>query len=789
MIEIEINGKKINITKKSMILEVANKFGIYIPHFCYHKKLTIAANCRMCLVEIEGINKLLPACATQVSSGMKIHTISDKIIKAQQNVMEFLLINHPLDCPICDKAGECKLQDFSVEYGKSISRYKEEKRLISPKNVGSLISMKEMNRCIYCSRCIRFGQEIAGLMELGVIGRGEYSEVTTFIGESINSELSGNMIDLCPVGALTSKPFRYKIRTWELLNYKSISPHDSLGSNLNIHVKKNKIMRVLPLENEELNECWISDKDRFSYEGLISSDRLIKPMIKRNNKWIETSWSSALEYIAKNLRNIITKYGTDSIAALTTSISTLEELILLQKIIRGLGSENIDFRLRQLDFSLDNTIIPWLGMSISELSQLNHVLIIGSFLRKDHPLFAARLRYAAKNGACINLLHATDDDLLIPITNKIIIAPSKWLETLNQIIVSIAIKKSIDIPNHLIEIKVSKISELIADDLLSNGLKSVLLGNTLSQHPNSSQLHIAAQWIATQTNSKFGYFLEGANTVGGYIANAFPNKYGINAHQLLCSPRKSYLLLNSELQLDCANPQTALNSLKQAELVIIMSPYKHNLDYAHVLLPIAPFTENSGTFINAEGRIQNFSNVIKPLGQTRPAWEVLKILGNLLKLSNFDYSSSKEIYKDFIKNINNVKNRLNNIVPNEIINTLINKYNYTLSKNYTSSTLLNNLERVSDIPIYFTDSIVRRALSLQKTNDANMPLAWLSKMISKKLKIIKNDRVKIKQDQYSIELNVAIDNKLPDNVIRISAGHNSTIALNKMFGKITLEKI
>jgi len=377
MVEIEIDGKKVEVQEGSMVMDAANKLGTYIPHFCYHKKLSIAANCRMCLVEVEKAPKPLPACATPVTSGMIVRTNSDKAVKAQKGVMEFLLINHPLDCPICDQGGECQLQDLAVGYGASASRYQEEKRVVFHKNAGPLISMEEMTRCIHCTRCVRFGQEIAGVMELGMLNRGEHAEITAFVGKTINSELSGNMIDLCPVGALTSKPFRYSARTWELSRRKSVSPHDGLGANLIVQVKNNKVMRVLPLENESINECWLSDKDRFSYEGLNSEDRLTKPMIKQGDEWQETDWQTALEYVAHGLQNIKHEHGADAIAALATPHSTLEELSLLQKLVRGIGSDNIDFRLRQSDFSLDGKVTPWLGMSITEFAQLKQIFVVG----------------------------------------------------------------------------------------------------------------------------------------------------------------------------------------------------------------------------------------------------------------------------------------------------------------------------------------------------------------------------------------------------------------------------
>ncbi len=440
MIEVEIDGRKVEVPEGSMLMEAANRLGIYVPHFCYHKKLTIAANCRMCLVEVEKAPKPLPACATPVAKGMIARTQSAYARQAQNSVMEFLLINHPLDCPICDQGGECQLQDLAVGYGGSASRYTEPKRVVFHKSMGPLISAEEMTRCIHCTRCVRFGQEVAGVMELGMAGRGEHAEILSFVGSSVDSELSGNMIDLCPVGALTSKPFRYEARSWELSRRKSISPHDSLGSNLIVQVKNNEVMRVLPLENEEVNECWLSDRDRFSYEGLNAPDRLLRPMLKQGGQWSEVDWTVALEYVAASLAAVKAEHGGAAIGALASPGSTLEELHLLTKLTRGLGSDNIDFRLRQSDFSGDGDGggVPWLGMKVADINKLNSVLVIGSFLRKDQPLLSARLRAATKRGCKVNVLHAVDADLLMPVANKIIVRPSEWTQALCEIAVAIA---------------------------------------------------------------------------------------------------------------------------------------------------------------------------------------------------------------------------------------------------------------------------------------------------------------------------------------------------------------
>jgi NADH-quinone oxidoreductase subunit G len=777
MVEIEIDGKKVEVQEGSMVMDAANKLGTYIPHFCYHKKLSIAANCRMCLVEVEKAPKPLPACATPVSQGMIVRSNSEKAVKAQKGVMEFLLINHPLDCPICDQGGECQLQDLAVGYGDSASRYEEEKRVVVPKDVGPLISMKEMTRCIHCTRCVRFGQEIAGVMEFGMLGRGEHAEITSFVGKTVDSELSGNMIDLCPVGALTSKPFRYSARTWELSRRKSVSPHDSLGANLIVQVKAGKVMRVLPLENDAVNECWISDKERFSYDALNSDERLTSPMIKQDGKWQETDWQTALEYVAHGLRNIKHEHGADSIAALAAPYSTLEEMSLLQKLVRGIGSDNVDFRLRQSDFSLDASVTPWLGMSIAEFGALKRAFVIGSFLRKDHPLLAARLRLAVKAGASVSVLHATDDDLLMPIANKMIKAPSDWLAALSEVVAAVAQAKSIAAPTGFDNIEASAEAKQIAASLLSGEPKAVLLGNAVLQHPQAAKLHAAAQWIAQNTDAKFGFLTEAANTVGGYLANALPGANGANAAQVFAQPRKAYVLLNTEPELDSANPQAARAALSQADMVVVMSAFKHGNDYADVLLPIAPFSETSGTYVNAEGRAQSFNGTVKPLGDTRPAWKVLRVLGNLLELKGFDYETSEAIRNEILGSGNpaeaNLSPRLNNIAKAAL---------------QAAQASASQLERIADVSIYATDSIVRRSAPLQATNDGAAPKAWLSTDLAKKIGVAAGEQVKVKQGEGSAVLVAAVDAALPANVVRVAAGHQSTSALGAMFGSISVEK-
>ncbi|NDH82565.1 MAG: NADH-quinone oxidoreductase subunit G, partial [Burkholderiaceae bacterium] len=504
MIEIHVDGKPVEVPQGSMVMHATNKLGTYVPHFCYHKKLSIAANCRMCLVEVEKAPKPLPACATPVMAGMKVFTHSAKAVEAQKSVMEFLLINHPLDCPICDQGGECQLQDLAVGYGKSSSRYKEEKRVVFHKNVGPLISMEEMSRCIHCTRCVRFGQEVAGVMELGMINRGEHSEITTFVGQTVDSELSGNMIDICPVGALTSKPFRYAARTWELVRKRSISPHDAVGANTTVQTKANHVMRVVALENEAINECWISDRDRFAYEGLNSPDRLTTPMVKQNGQWLETDWQSALDYVVHSLGDIQKQHGSQALAALAHPIASTEELYLLQKVMRGLGSQQIESRLRQTD-TRGSAALPWLGMPIAKLGELKRVLVIGSHLRKDLPLIAARVRTATKQGLKVYRLDAGGNDWLMPIAAHLKSKPSQWVDQLGQIAQAIAQAKSISSPSGLAVKSVSREAQMIADQLLSNTKlespepQAILLGSLAIAHPNASDLHVLAEFIATHT--------------------------------------------------------------------------------------------------------------------------------------------------------------------------------------------------------------------------------------------------------------------------------------------------
>ena len=696
MVEIELDGKKVEVKEGSMVMHAAEKAGVFIPHFCYHKKLSIAANCRMCLVDVEKAPKPMPACATPVTQGMVVRTKSDKAIKAQKSVMEFLLINHPLDCPICDQGGECQLQDLAVGYGGGSSRYQEEKRVVFHKDIGSLISMEEMSRCIHCTRCVRFGQEIAGVMELGMSHRGEHSEIETFLGESVDSELSGNMIDLCPVGALTSKPFRYSARTWELSRRKSVSPHDSTGANLVVQVKNNQVLRVVPLENEAVNECWIADRDRFSYEALSCTERLNRPMLKQDGQWREVDWQTALEHVAQGLHDIKARHGAQAIGALVSPHSTLEELHLMGKLMRSLGSDNIDHRLRHAEFEPFSGV-RWLGTSIASLSQLQRVLLVGTNLRKDHPLFAQRIRQAVRQGAHAHALTSADllqspDGWALKLSSAQIVPAAHWVQVLANLATAIAVEKGLASP---VSGESNPEAVLVAKSLLTGERKAVLLGNAAAHAANASDLLSLANWIATQTGASVGYLTEAANTVGAQWMGAHPQAGGLNAEQMLgAGALRAALLLNVEPE-DMASARAGAEELKKAELVITLSPFKTNLDFSNVLLPIAPFAETSGSFVNAEGRLQSFHAVVRPLSETRPAWKVMRVLGNLLQLDGFDFESSQEVLAEASTQPLNLSNATSTAI----------RLSAPVRKPVVAS-------------IYQLDGLVRRATSLQLTADA-----------------------------------------------------------------------
>ncbi|HRH82471.1 MAG TPA: NADH-quinone oxidoreductase subunit NuoG [Thiobacillaceae bacterium] len=777
---ITIDDRQIEVAPGDTVMDAAHRAGIYIPHFCYHKKLSIAASCRMCLVEVEKVPKPLPACATPATDGMVVRTHSDKAVTAQKGVMEFLLINHPLDCPICDQGGECMLQDIAVGYGGIASRYAEPKRVVKEKDLGPLVAT-DMTRCIHCSRCVRFGQEIAGIMELGMPGRGEHTEVMPFLESQVTSELSGNVIDLCPVGALTSKPFRYSARPWELSRRKSVSPHDGLGSNLAVHVKDGKVFRFLPLENEAVNECWLADRDRYSYQALNSEERVTRPMVRQGSDWVEVDWQKALAQAAGALKVIHDTHGGEAIGFLASPHQTLEELYLTRQLAGALGCENIDTRLDVADFSADGKLagIPWLGMPVADLDKLDRVLLVGSSVRKEQPLIAQRLRQAVKRGARLNVVHAADDDLLCRVANKLIAKPSAWVNALAQI--ANALRESGKdvgaVASDVSGVAVSDAARRVAESLVSGERKAVFLGGLASQHPNAAQLHSLAQAIAQATGAALGFLVSAANQVGAALAGCRPGANGRNAQRMLAEPRKAYVLLGVEPTLDHEPAAQAESALESAELVVLLTAFKVKaMDYAHVVLPIAPFTETAGAFVNMEGRLQAFNGVVPPQGEARPAWKVLRVLGNQLQLSDFDYDSAESVRKAALpEGEDGIAARLDNGI---------------CALPVTHLQAGDGVERLGETPIYQLDPLVRRAPALQATQvAADAAVCWANGALIQRLGLSVDRPVRVVQDSGESVLKLGRDDRLPEDVVRVAACHRLTTRLGERFGALRLEKM
>lgn len=775
MVELTIDGIKLEAPEGSMVIQAAHEAGVYVPHFCYHKKLSIAANCRMCLVDVEKAPKPLPACATPVTNGMVVHTRSEKAISAQKDVMEFLLINHPLDCPVCDQGGECQLQDLAVGYGGSTSRYEEEKRVVAAKSMGPLISTEAMQRCIHCTRCVRTGEEIAGIQEVGMLGRGEHAEITTFVGRAVESELSGNMIDVCPVGALLSKPFHFQARSWELGRRRTVSPHDSVGANIVAHTKMDKVLRVVPFENDEVNECWISDRDRFAYAGLYQ-DRLEHPMIRENDgTWREASWNAALQMIVHGVKAIQEKFGNDQIGSIGSAQSTTEELALLARLTRALGSENVDFRLRQTDARFDSALegTPWLGMPLAELNQLDRVVVIGSFLRKDHPLMAQRLRQAVKQGTQVSFIDsAADDPLFTHVAGRLTVAPSQLANAVAEVSVAVALAKNQTPISEFESVQPSDAAKTLADSLASGERVAVFLGNMAVSSDQASVIMANASVLAKTLGATLGFLTAGGNTVGGYLAGATPVNGGLTAEQMLAQSLRAYFVLNTEPGLDSDLGARAVETLKGSTLAVAMTPYKSAAqDWADVMLPIAPFTETSGTFVNAEGRAQSFKGVAAPVADTRPAWKVLRVLGNLFELDGFDEETSESVRDTVISS--GVVNRLSNEI--KATPALVAK--------------VDGIERIADVPIYRTDAMVRRSEPLQQTPASTLPTARMNADTFAQLQLVDGDQVRVKSAQGEISLTAQVDNTIAANSVRIAAAFAETAALGSAFGQLTVERV
>jgi len=714
-ITIEIDGKSLTATRGQMLIEVTDANNIYVPRFCYHKKLSVAANCRMCLVDVEKAPKPLPACATPVMEGMVVKTRSAMALEAQKSVMEFLLINHPLDCPICDQGGECELQDLAMGYGSDVSRYHESKRVVKDRNIGPLVQT-DLTRCIHCTRCVRFGEEIAGLRELGATGRGENMQIGTYVEKSMRSELSGNVIDLCPVGALTSKPFRFSARAWEMQQRSGIAPHDCIGSNVELHIHNNKVLRVVPAENEAINEVWLSDRDRFSYEGLYSEDRLLQPMVKSNGSWQTVEWDEALNAVVHGLNRVRQSHGNEQIGALVSPSSTCEEYYLLQKLIRGMGSGNIDHRLRQSDFSFQELEgpFPWLGQNISDLENNDAFLIIGANPRQEVPMINHRIRKASLKGSSIMVINPQAHEFNYDLASHIVCQPPAIAHNVLAVIKAAltVVGKSPDANESAIldSIEVNDQHRLMASALCNSDSGTLLLGEFVGAHPERSLIKSLAVRLADITGSNIGYLTEGANSAGAWLTGVVPHRdafgkspvnTGMNVREMIDSKLAACVLYNIEPEHDCIDDEAAVSALQSSEFVVAFSAYATDLleSVADVLLPIALFAENEGSYVNVEGRIQTFHQAVKPAAEIKPGWRVLRKMGNQFELPGFEYQVIGDIQAEILPAMESIS--ASNGETAQLPRTLTNA--------------VHSYEGIKSRHMYAIDPLVRRGQALGET--------------------------------------------------------------------------
>ena len=785
MANIEINGISLDVADGKMVIEAADEAGITIPRFCYHKKLSVAANCRMCLVEVEKAPKPLPACATPVTDGMKVFTQSPKALEAQQSVMEFLLVNHPLDCPICDQGGECDLQDIAMGFGNASSRYTERKRVVADKDIGPLIAT-EMTRCIHCTRCVRFGQEIAGIMELGATGRGEDTRIATYVARTVDSEMSGNVVDLCPVGALTSKPYRYHGRPWENSKSESIAAHDCIGSNVIVETRRNEVMRVLPKDNEVINEMWLSDRDRYSYLGLQSSDRLEQPMIKQGNKWKFVDWQTALNYAVEGLKTVIEKDGADKIGGLISPNATAEEMYLMQKLLRGVGINNIDHRLRQSDFSdqANAALYPSLNTSLADLENVDAALLIGSYIRKDQPIAAHRLRKANRQGASIMAINPLDYDFNFSLDTKVISAPSKMaadLASVAKALIDLGAKADnlAGLDKLISAVKVEDTHKAIAKSLSEAENAAVLLGTQASLQNNFSTLRALSFAVAKLAGCELSELTDGANSAGGWLSGAVPHRgtaasavtEGLNANQMIGETLNAYLLFNIEPEFDCASSSQAMQSMNDSDFVVSFTPFVTDAmkAYADVLLPISAFTETSGTFVNAQGTWQTFNASVMAEGETRPGWKVLRVLGNLFDIDGFDFVSIDEVLTELQSKTSVAQQK---------------EYQWQAPESISSTG--DGIERVGFLPIYSVDNLVRRSQALQATNDTAQASVIISSGLAKQQGIEQGGSATVTQNGHSVTLPVIVDDGVADNSALVAASISETNDLAENYGSLEI---
>lgn len=782
-VSIEIDGRTLEAREGAMLIEVADEAGIEIPRFCYHKKLSVAANCRMCLVEVEKAPKPLPACATPVMDGMKVFTRSKLALQAQKSVMEFLLINHPLDCPICDQGGECELQDVAMAYGKGVSRFVERKRVVADKNIGPLITT-EMTRCIHCTRCVRFGEEIGGMPELGATGRGEDMQIGTFIEQALRSEMSGNIIDLCPVGALTSKPFRFRARAWEMQQRDAIAPHDAIGSNVHVHVSGNRVMRVVPRENEALNEVWISDRDRFSYEGLYHEDRLLEPMVKRDGGWQVVDWETALARAVEGFASVRSRQGPGQIGGLFSASATLEELYLGQKLLRGVGCANIDHRLRETDIrdQAEAPSFPWLGLTIAAVERLDAVLLVGAYPRKEHPILNHRLRKATLAGADVMVLGQAAEGQNFRVAEQLEVGPLAMPDALAGIAAALAGQAGD--ASLAAGSSAAEVQKRIAQALRNAERAAVLVGPLVNSHPQASHLRALAAAVARSSGASYGSLSQGANAAGAWLAGVLPHRgpggksapaAGLAAAEMLAAKLSAYLTLGIEPELDCADGAQALSALGAAECVVSLTAYRTEamMEFADVLLPTAQFAETSGTYVNLEGTWQSMTSAVTPPGEARPAWKVLRVLGNLFELKGFDYQDSAEVLKECRERVANVTPSAppqSSLEPAEILDDA------------------GAIFRIGLVPMYATDPLVRRAHALQHTADADFRGVHINSGLARELGLRDGDSAAVQQNGTRVNFAVVVDDHVPDRCAGLAAGIVETAALGPSFGPMRIEK-
>jgi NADH-quinone oxidoreductase subunit G len=786
MATIEIDGKSFDVENGKMIIEVADDAGIHIPRFCYHKKLSVAANCRMCLVSVANSKKTLPACATPITDGMKVFTKSEEARRSQEAVMEFLLINHPLDCPICDQGGECELQDVSMGFGQDSSEYAEAKRVAHDDDLGALVAT-EMTRCIQCTRCVRFGDEIAGLQELGGMGRGEHMQIGTYIEHSLKSEVSANIIDLCPVGALTSKPYRFTARAWEMTQHAGVAPHDCLGSNIYAHTRRERLMRVVPKEHEALNETWLSDRDRFSYLGLNDHKaRAAQPMIKRNGQWGVVDWKTALTFAAKGMSRVIEEHGPGQLAALTQPSSTVEEFYLLQKLMRALGVNNIDHRLQQTDHR-DQALQPMMptsSLSFAELEKQESILLFGCNLLREVPLAGVRLQKAHQNNASVYAINPVEFDVRVPYTEAITASPDAMLMHAVSVLAVLSQKsKDIELPEQLQDLLEKQASDAVTAtmaDALCKPFSVIVTGAVFENHPNAAILRSVISWICTLSGARHLRLTAGANSAGAWVAGALPHRKaagklldapGLSTQEALEAKLKGYVLMGLEPTLDIANPIRARQAMLAAEFVVAISGYQSESiqECADVILPMALFAETSGTYINVDQTWQTVTGALAPYAEARPAWKILRVLANTLQCVDFEFTSTEDVLKALQAEL-----------------TLGDAPKAECFYPEAWPAVQTGLVRVGEWPLYRTDAIVRHAQALQACAAADDVCVRLHPTTAARLDL--SETATVSQGDIEITLPLKCDARVAPDVVWVPNAMPETVDLGHAFAPITVKR-